>query len=109
MNTRKAVMAAAITLVAGAVGFTGVAPSFAGTMNAPAPMQNSGYQAGDLLHNVAQKKYKKKHMKRWSYNNRKHGKRYRSKHAGYRYYHNGWWYPRPYWNYEPGITIRLGL
>jgi hypothetical protein len=48
-------------------------------------------------------------MKRWSYNNRKHGKRFRSRHAGYRYYYNGWWYPRPYWNSEPGITIRLGL
>lgn len=109
MNTRKAIMAAAIALTAGTVGLTGIAPSFAGTMGSAAPMQKNGYQGTDLLQNVAQKKYHKKQKKRWSYNNRKHGKRYSSRHRGYDYYHDGYWYPRPFWRLEPGIYLNLNL
>lgn len=51
------------------------------------------------------KKYKNK---KWVYS-KKYGNRYRYKRNGYIYYYNGWWYPRPYWRYDPGITIHLGL
>lgn len=47
--------------------------------------------------------------KRWGYDNRRHGKRFRGKRSGYGYYRDGWWYSRPYWNSDPGVTIRLGL
>jgi hypothetical protein len=55
------------------------------------------------------KKYKKReHMRhdKWAYS-QKYGNRYRHKRHGYGYFHEGWWYARPYW--EPGVTIRLGL
>ena len=58
---------------------------------------------------MAQKKYYKKQKKRWSYNNRKHGKRFHSRHKGYDYFYGGYWYPRPFWRTEPGIYLNLNL
>jgi hypothetical protein len=98
-----------VAAAAGAVGLTGIAPSFAGTINATSPIQNVGYQHGDLLLNVVQKKYKKKQKRYWRYNSRKHGKRYRARHPGYTYYYGGYWYPRPFWRFEPGIYLNLHL
>jgi hypothetical protein len=109
MNARKSILAAAVALTAGAVGFTGIAPSYAGAMSSAAPVQKSGYQAGDLLQDVAsRKKYSKnKYKKRWAWNRHKHGKRFRHKQRGYSYYYGGYWYPKPFWRTEPGIYIRI--
>ena len=110
LNARKAMLAAAVALTAGAVGFTGIGPSYAGAMNSAAPMQKSGYQSGDLLQLVHERKYGKKYKKkRWSWNRHHHGKRYRYKRPGYAYYYGGYWYPRPYWRYEPGIYLHFDL
>lgn len=56
--------------------------------------------------NVVQAAMYKKNHKRWAYSKR-YGERYRHRRHGYGYYHEGWWYPRPYW--QAGVTIRLGL
>src|SRR5262245_42715438 len=67
-------------------------------------------QSGNVLQ-ADWKKYKKKkehrrHQK-WVYNE-KYGHRYRHRRDGFVYFHDGWWYERPYWD-RPGITINLGL
>jgi hypothetical protein len=114
MKARKAMMAAAVALSAGAVGFTGIAPSYAGAMNSAAPIQKSGYQSGEPLVQVdwrknrqgLDRKYKKK---RWSWNRHKHGKRFRHKRPGFAYQYGGYWYPRPYWRHQPGIYLHFNL
>lgn len=58
---------------------------------------------------VDRQRYKREQSRRWAYDSHRHGKRYRSKHAGYGYYRDGWWYSRPYWNSAPGINIHIGL
>jgi hypothetical protein len=103
MNTRKAMLAAAVALTAGAVGFTGIAPSYAGAFSPPAQTEKSGWQNG--VEQVKHRKYKKK---KWSYRRDRDGRRYRYKRHGYVYYYDGYWYPRPYWR-EPGIYLRLDL
>lgn len=120
ISARKAIMAAAVALTAGAAGSIGIAPALAGAMSSAAPIQ-SGYQTSDLLHQVASKKKyskdrgdrhkydKRKYKKSWAWNRHKHGQRYRHKRAGYAYYYGGYWYPKPFWRYEPGIYIRIGL
>lgn len=72
-----------------------------------APPPQAMHVASDNVVQVYQKKYKyKNNHKKWAYS-RKYGNRYRHRRNGFAYYHEGWWYPRPYW--QPGITIRLGL
>jgi hypothetical protein len=113
---RAAMMSAAIALIAGAVGFTGIAPSYAGMMNTGPPSQKTGIQSSDLLDLVV---WKKKHSKkcyynnRWSYNCSKHSERFRERRSGYSdFYHDDYYgdnYPRRrYWRQEPGFIIRLG-
>jgi hypothetical protein len=111
MNARKTILAAAVALTAGAVGFTGVAPSYAGAMNNAAPIEKSGW-SGNGVEQVKHRRghYKKKYKnKRWSYNRSRHGKRWRHRHRGYSHYYDGYWYPRPFWRSEPGIYLHLDL
>lgn len=76
--------------------------------------KNNKYKSGNKYKNnnkyKSNNKYKNKKYKneKWAYSS-KYGKRYRSKRNGYIYFYDGYWYPRPYWRYEPGITINLGL
>ena len=66
-------------------------------------------KSGNVLQADYKKSYKPKMKHRkWVYSE-KYGKRYRHKRHGYVYFHDGWWYPRPYWQSEPGINIHLGL
>jgi hypothetical protein len=88
------------------LGITAVAaqPSFA-------PPPTPQIQSGNVIQ-VDHKKYKKykkeKRMhKKWVW--RHNGNRFRHSRPGYIYFYDGWWYPRPYWRYEPGISIHLGL
>ena len=113
---RTAMMSAAIALIAGAVGFTGVAPSYAGMMNTGPPSQNAGVHSSDLLDLAAWKKrYSKKcyNNRRWSHNCGRHRERFRDRQSEYSDYYRdddyGDNYPRRrYWRQEPGFTIRLG-
>lgn len=112
IKARKAMMAAAI---ASAVAVTGIAPSFAGSMTSGAPVAG-GYHSGDLVQvadrKVDKKKFGKKktvHKKRWAYESKRHGKRYRHKRSGFSYYHDGYWYAKPFWQVDPGFNINIHL
>ena len=66
-------------------------------------------KTGNVLQTDYKKSYKPKmRHKKWVYSE-KYGKRYRHKRHGYVYFRDGWWYQRPYWQSEPGISIHLGL
>lgn len=76
------------------------------------PMQQQGASSDILLINHKKGHYKKyRHYNKnrhWRYEKR-YGKRYRHRRHGYEYYYGGWYYPRPYWRYEPGIQLRFNL
>jgi hypothetical protein len=113
---RTAMMSAAVALIAGAVGFTGIAPSYAGMMNTGPPLQKTENHSSDLLNLAAWiKKHSKKcyYHNRWSYNCSRHRERFVDRQSGYsNYYRDDYYddyYPRRrYWRQEPGFTIRLG-
>jgi hypothetical protein len=44
-------------------------------------------------------RHTKKFHVMWMYDSKTDGTRFRHKHAGYHYYHGGWWYARPYRRY----------
>jgi hypothetical protein len=78
--------------------------------SAPPPV-DTHVQSGNVLQ-VDYKKYKnykkeKRMHKKWMW--RHNGQRFRSKRPGYIYFYDGYWYPRPYWRYEPGINLHIGL
>ncbi|MGE0008828.1 MAG: hypothetical protein AB7S92_25015 [Parvibaculaceae bacterium] len=98
------------SLVAALLGFGATVAAAQPPLSQPADMQ---IKSGNVLlvdsKTYKHKKYKKyKKHRKWAWN-RKYGKRYRHKRHGYVYFYDGWWYPRPYWRDEPGITIHLGL
>ena len=114
---RAAMMSTVIALIAGAVGLTGIAPSYAGMMNAGPPPQKTGIQSSDLLDLASwRKKDSKKcyNHHRWSYNCSRHRERFLDRNSGYSDYYNdddyyGDNYPRRrHWRQEPGLIIRLG-
>ena len=119
-KTRKTMMAAAI---ASAVAVTGIAPALAGGMSYGAPAAG-GYNAGDIVLAAERKVMKKKvyqektykkdekktfEKKRWSYNSKRHGHRYNKKRQGFSYYHDGYWYAKPFWQHDSGININIRL
>ena len=48
-----------------------------------------------------------RHLKRWYYDQHRHGPRFTYRHGGYRYNYGGYWYSRPWWD-EPFIGVGVG-
>lgn len=119
---KRQLLAAMIAATAGAVGLTGLeGPAQA----APLPINSQLPDIitwGDGFQTVAtakerrkdrkeanQKRHRKEVAKKryWRYSSREHGKRYRYKRPGYVYYYGGYWYPRPFWTFGPGLIIQI--
>jgi hypothetical protein len=93
--------------------FLGVGITAVAAQPSVAPPTVPQIQSDNVLQAMSYKKYKKeeykkhKKYKKWVW--RHNGNRFRHRRPGYLYFYDGWWYPRPYWRSEPGITINLGL
>jgi hypothetical protein len=92
-------IAAAITLSVGAA-----SPATAAATYSP-PVAKVDNPSVELVQNRSENRRK------WRYQRRHHGERYHSRRSNYRYYRDGWWYSRPFWNmpgFGFGITIGPG-
>lgn len=97
----------AAVLVAAAFGITGLTvPGSAVPLAGHIPGVATSDANVILVHKG--KKGHKHVKKKWVYSGSRHGKRYRSKRAGYAYYYGGYWYPRPWWRADPGLVICIG-
>ena len=107
-----------IALLSGSIltisGGLGSAAPFTATHGAATNLPNAG-----IAEPVAQKVVRKKTVvrrngtvvrKRTVYSRGNHGPRYRARRSGYGYYHEGYWYRRPWWGVGipggPAIVIR---
>lgn len=50
-------------------------------------------------------------IRRWRYNQRRHGVRYSYRRGPYVHYYGGYYYARPWWTYDndPGFSISIGI
>jgi hypothetical protein len=92
---KKTLIGALAIVMASAIALPQVA--FAAPLTQPNQSRAMGVTStGDV--NVEPVAWRKK---RYGYNNRWRGDRYRYRHGGYRHYHNGWYYNSPWWLAAP--------
>jgi hypothetical protein len=96
---RKNLAASTIGLVLTAFSFGVLAPAAEALTPAgsttPLTVSDPNIQLAYVKKVVVKKKHKKTVF---VYNRKRHGLRFRTKRAGYRYYYGGYWYPRPWWS-----------
>jgi hypothetical protein len=112
---RKLLTLSAAAGIAAAVGLTQVAPAGALPARVQTGVSEIVVQPGEPGYTEIRHRkghyYKKKrwkhgykryrgHKHRWHY-------RHRHRHGAFRYYYGGWWYPRPWWTFGPGIYIHI--
>ena len=103
---RKVVLATTAALGLGALCFGASGASAAAiSPGSPLPVLE-GAQLGHV-EQVATKKQ----IRRWRYNQRRHGNRFRARRGGFNYYYGGYYYARPWWTYDndPGFSISIGV
>lgn len=97
---KRSILAGAVALAA-TCALGGVSSSIAATtsLGGSISVENSS-----PMIEVANRNFKR----RFYYNSRMHGQRYRSRHGSYRHYHGGYWYSSPWWH-RSGAVIALGV
>ena len=98
---RKSWIAALAMVTAGAIALPHVA--FAAPLTQPNQSRVAEVIKGDVNIEPVAQYWRKKKPGYGRYNKRWHGDRYRNRHAGYRHYHNGWYYNSPWWIAGPVI------
>ena len=101
---RQTILAATAAIGFGALAFA--VPASAATFSPGSPLPAFSTQS-DNIHTVQMKRKKRL----WRYNQRRHGNRFRARHGNFRYFHNGYYYGRPWWSYDndPGFAISIGV
>ena len=78
------------TLIVAALGFSAV------TVSAQ-PLVSLANKEPVVTNDVVLTAYYMKHHKKWVYNVKTDGPRFRHKRVGYISFYHGWWYSHPYW------------
>src|SRR5262245_34157803 len=92
----KTLIAALAVITAGAIAL----PEIAISAPLPQPSNSAAEVTKDVKIEPAATYARKK---RYGYNQRWHGNRYRYRHGAYNHYHNGWYYNSPWWIAGPII------
>lgn len=103
---RKVVLATTAALGLGALCFSASGASAAAiSPGSPLPVLE-----GTQMSNV-QEVATKRQIRRWRYNQRRHGNRYRARRGHYVHFYNGYYYARPWWTYrnDPGFFLSIGV